>query len=189
MGPGARRLGLVAHVGISVGWLGSVVTSMVLATIGLTSTDASLVRAVYPMLELVGWWALIPFSLASLLTGLVQSLGTSWGLFRHYWVVTKLVMNVFATAVLLLYMQTLTFLAEQARSTPAGADPTGLREPSPVLHAAGAVVLLLVALVLSVYKPRGLTTHGRRRQQHTKRRQPGQRSASPAGPTPAGSAR
>ncbi|MBL7495142.1 hypothetical protein I6A84_43135 [Frankia sp. CNm7] len=93
------------------------------------------------------------------------------------------------TLVLLLYMQTLAFLADEARSTPVGADPEGLRELSPVLHAAGAVVLLLVALVLSVYKPRSLTAHGRRKHQHTRRQQPAPRAGSPAGPAPAGSAR
>jgi hypothetical protein len=56
------------------------------------------------------WFVLVPLSLASLLTGLVQSLGTPWGLFRHYWVLFKLLINVLATIVLLMYMQTLTYL-------------------------------------------------------------------------------
>jgi hypothetical protein len=185
MSPRVRKLSLVWHVGVSVGWLGAVLTSMVLAVIGLASSDASLVRAVYPLLEQLGWWALIPFSFASLLTGLIQALGSAWGVWRHYWVAAKLLMNVFAAAVLLLYMQTLTTQADLARSTPVGADLTALRDPSPVLHSAAAIVLLLVALVLSVYKPRGLTARGRRLQ-HTQRRQPG---ASAASPMPAGSAR
>lgn len=36
-------------------------------------------------------------------------------------------------------------------------------DPSPIVHALGAIAVLLVALVLSVYKPRGLT---RRRRRH-----------------------
>jgi hypothetical protein len=39
-----------------------------------------------------------------------------------------------------------------------------LRDPSPVLHAGAALVLLLVATTLSVYKPRGLTRYGWRKQ-------------------------
>ena len=70
-------------------------------------------------------------------------------------------MNLVATGVLLLYMQTLTFQANLARA--ATADLDRLRNPSPVAHA--EVALLLVALVLSIYKPRGLTAHGQRRQQ------------------------
>ena len=179
LSPTGRRLTLVAHVGSSVGWLGAVVTSLVLAVIGLASGDIELVRGVYLVLEPLGWNALIPFSIASLLTGLIQSLGTRWGLLQHYWVIAKLLMNLFATAILLLYMQTLTHLADTART----GDLEVLRSPSPVLHAAGAVALLLVALVLSVYKPRGLTPHGFRRQSQ-RRSQPDSASASGASNAP-----
>jgi hypothetical protein len=164
LSPPGRKLALVAHVGSSVGWLGTVVTSLGLAVIGLASGDPDLVRGVYLVLEPLGWWALIPFSVASLVTGLIQSVGTRWGLLHHYWVVAKLLMNLFATAILLLYMQTLTHLADTARTTAVTGDPDALRSPSPVVHAVGAVVLLLVALVLSVYKPRGLTPYGYRKQ-------------------------
>ncbi len=60
---------------------------------GLTSHDAQTVRAAYLMMDWGGWFVLIPFSLASLLTGIVQSLGTTWGLSRHYWVIFKLLIN------------------------------------------------------------------------------------------------
>lgn len=162
MKPRDRKLALVAHVGASVGWLGAVLSSLVLAVAGVVSHDPVLVRAIYLTLPAIGWFVLIPLSVASLLTGTVQALGTHWGLLRHYWVLVKLTMNLFATGVLLLYMQTLTGLAEAARApAPGGARQLG--NPSPILHAAGAVVLLLAALLLSVYKPRGLTRYGRRR--------------------------
>ena len=162
MRPGVRRLALVAHVGCSVGWLGAIVTSLVVAVAGVASGDGLVVRATYLTLEVIGWYALIPLSLASLVTGLIQSLGTTWGLLRHYWVVVKLLMNVAATGVLLLYMQTLTYLAHQARAATTAADLDRLRSPSPVVHAAAAVTLLGVALILSIYKPRGLTGYGQR---------------------------
>jgi hypothetical protein len=155
MRPPLRRLALVLHVGASVGWLGAVVASLALAVVGLAAADPGVVRGVYLVLEPIGWATLVPFSLASLLTGLIQSLGTGWGLVRHYWVLVKLVMNLFATGVLLLYMQTLGMLATMARDP--GAGPAELRTASPVVHAAAAIGLLLVALVLSVYKPRGVT--------------------------------
>jgi hypothetical protein len=161
MTPPVRKAALVAHVGSSVGWIGSVVASLVLALAGVASRDDHLVRAVYLTLEVVGWYALVPFSIASLLTGVVQGVGSTWGLFRHYWVVVKLVMNLVATGVLLLYTRTLAGLADTARATASAADQ--LRNPSPAVHAVAAIVLLLVALVLSVYKPRGLTRYGQRR--------------------------
>ncbi len=161
MSPRARKVSLVGHIAASVGWIGSVVTSLVLAALALASNDAQLVRAVYLTLRVIGWYALLPFSVASLLTGLIQSLGTTWGLLRHYWVLVKLMMNIFATGVLLLYMQTLDYLADQVHAAP---DTTvaSMGDPSPIAHAAGAIALLVAALVLSVYKPRGLTRYGRR---------------------------
>jgi hypothetical protein len=114
------------------------------------------------LLELLGWYVIVPFSVVSLVTGLVQARGTQWGLLRHYWVLAKLAMNLFATAVLLLYMQTLTLLADAARALAPDGAASALRTPSPMIHAAAAAALLVVALVLSVYKPRGLTGYGRR---------------------------
>ena len=162
MRPRWRRAGLVAHVATSVGWLGAVVASIALGIVGITDDDASVVRAVFLVLELLGWYALVPFSVASLVTGLIQALGTRWGLLRHYWVLAKLAMNLFASAVLLLYMQTLAFLADTARGLDPDSDVSALRTPSPVVHAAAAVALLVVALVLSIYKPRGETGYGQR---------------------------
>jgi hypothetical protein len=116
-------------------------------------------------MELTGWVVLVPLSLASLLTGLVCSLGSSWGLFRHYWVLFKLVINLVATIILLLYMQTLDYLGDVAAATTlSNGQLRGLRSPSPTLHAAAALLLLLVATTLAIYKPRGMTRYGQRKQ-------------------------
>jgi hypothetical protein len=95
-------------------------------------------------------------------TGLVQALGTTWGLFRHYWVLFKLLINVFATVVLLTYMETFSFMADVAADQ--NADLGTVRTPSPLLHAAAAMLLLLAATALAIYKPRGMTQYGRRKQ-------------------------
>ncbi len=164
MAPGLRKFALTAHVTSSVGWLGAVAVSLALAIACLSTSDPELVRAAYLTMKLIGWVVLVPLSLASLLTGLVQSLGTTWGLFRHYWVLVKLLMNLFASIVLLMYMQTLGYLsAAVADTTVSRADLFELRNPSPVVHSVGALVLLIVAVTLSVYKPRGLTRYGRRK--------------------------
>jgi uncharacterized membrane protein len=166
MTPRLRKFALTAHVASSVGWLGAVAGFLALAIAGLASQDAQTVRAAYLAMEVTGWSVLVPLSVASLVTGLVHSLGSKWGLFRHYWVVIKLVITVVATTVLLLYLQTLEYLADRARAAPSsGADLGSLRNSSPVLHAGAALLLLLVATTLAVYKPRGLTPYGQRRQQ------------------------
>jgi len=164
MTPRLRKFALTAHVTSSVGWLGAVAGFLALAVVGLTSQDAQTVRGAYLVMEPAAWFLLVPLAFASLLTGLVQSLGTTWGLFRHYWVLFKLLINVFATIVLLMYMQTLSSLKDMAAETTSSGDPGVLRSSSPVLHTAAAMLLLLVATTLAVYKPRGLTPYGQRKQ-------------------------
>ena len=159
MPPGVRKLALTAHVAFSVGWLGAVIVFLALAVVGLTSREPETVRGAYLVMEPAAWFALVPLAFASLLTGLVQSLGTPWGLFRHYWVLFKLVINVIATTILLLYMQTFAGMADVAANP--SADLAAVRTASPALHAAVALLLLLVATTLAVYKPRGMTRYGR----------------------------
>lgn len=162
MTPRLRKFALIAHVTSSVGWLGAVVVFLALAGVGLTSQDAQTVRGAYLVMEPAAWFVLVPLAFASLLTGLVMSLGTTWGLFRHYWVLFKLVIAVFATLILLIYMGTFRNMAGVA------ADPSVdlhmVRNPSPTLHAALALLVLLVATILAVYKPQGVTPYGRRKQ-------------------------
>ena len=162
MPPAVRKFALTAHVAFSVGWLGAVVVFLALTVVGLTSHDEQTVRGVYLVMEPAAWFVLVPLAFASLLTGIVQSLGTTWGLFRHYWVVFKLVITLFATTILLIYMDTFRYMAAAA------ADPTvelvKVRNTSPGLHAALALLVLLTATVLAVYKPRGITPYGQRKQ-------------------------
>jgi len=161
MRPGLRRCLLTAHVVSSVGWLGAIAVFLALSVAGLTADDAEMVRAAYLAMKMTAWSALVPLGAASLVTGVVQALGTRWGLFRHYWVVAKLALTVIATAVLLIYTQTIDHIAGLAV---AGADLESVRSPSPALHAGAALLVLLAATILAIYKPRGVTTYGWRKQ-------------------------
>src|SRR5215218_10297106 len=105
MTPRLRKLALTVHVTSSVGWFGAVVAFLALAVVDLTSQDAQTARGAYLVMEPAAWLGLVPLALASLITGIIQSLGTTWGLFRHYWVLFKLLLNLLATTVLLAYME------------------------------------------------------------------------------------
>jgi hypothetical protein len=168
MSPGVRQLALTAHVASSVGWLGAVVAFLAFSIVGWTGQEAYTVRGAYLVMEASAWLVLVPLAFASLLTGIIQALGTSWGLFRHYWVLFKLAITVFITLVLLIYMETFRVMAGVA------ADPAvalaAVRNPSPVIHAALALFVLLVATVLAVYKPPGMTRYGWRK--HHEQRPP-----------------
>jgi hypothetical protein len=165
MPPAVRKLALTAHVTSSVGWLGSVAAFLVLAVVGLTGEDAQRVRGAYLALEVTGWYVIVPLAFTSLLTGLVQSLGTTWGLFRQYWVLAKLLLTVLATFLLLLHMQVADHVADTAARTSLSASDLGGMRVQLVFDAAAAVVVLLTNTALSIYKPRGITRYGWRVQQ------------------------
>jgi hypothetical protein len=168
MTPGLRRFALAAHLTVSVGWIGAVVAYLALGVAAVTSRDAQTVRAAWIAMEVTGWYAIVPLALAALLTGLVLSLGTPWGLFRHYWVLITLVLTTFATVVLLLHMPTVSALADVAREAD-GAGLGGLGGDLP--HPGVGLLVLLVITGLNVYKPRGLTPYGWRKQ-HERRTVP-----------------
>ena len=157
----ARKLALTAHIVASVGWLGAVAAFFALALVGLCAGDPLAGRAAYLAMESLGWLVIVPFAISSLVTGVVESLGTSWGLLRHYWVVIKLVLTALATVVLLIHMRPIGLVAEAAtQHALASGELRGLRLQL-VGDAAAALLILLVATVLGVYKPRGMTRYGR----------------------------
>lgn len=171
---GLRKFVLTAHVTFAVGWLGAVAGFLALAIAGLTSQDAQAVRAAYLAMELITRFVIVPFSFVPLLlTGPLLSLGTPWGLFRHYWIVAKLLINIFSTLILLVHMRPISYLSRvAAEGTLSRADRS--LQIQMVVAAVAALVALLVATALAVYKPRGLTPYGWRKQNE-------QRAASPAG--------
>src|SRR5579859_163167 len=169
MTPAIRKLTITAHVAFSVGWLGAVAAFLVLSVAGLASHDADVVRGAYLSMDLISRFVIIPMCLAALATGLLQALGTPWGLFRYYWIVIKFSLAIFATIALLIHQFAVMAVAakrvsgaaaETLFSTDFGPLKTELvRAPSL------AIVLLLVVTTLGVYKPWGLTRYGQRKQQ------------------------
>ena len=168
MTPRLRKFALAAHLTFSVGWIGAVAGYMALDVAAATGQDAQTLRSAYLAMGLLAWYVIVPLALASLLTGLVQSLGTKWGLFRHYWVLISLLLTVIATVVLLVETQTISYFAGIAADPATSSDD--LRAlGSTLVHSVGGTVVLLVILVLNVYKPRGMTRYGWRKQQRERR--------------------
>ena len=167
MTPGVRKLALSAHLTFSIGWIGAVAAYLTLDLTVATSQDAELLRAAWIAMGVITSRAIVPLALCSLLTGIAMAVGTRWGLFRHWWVLISLVLTVFATAVLLSesgYIDRAAAIATD-RSTP---EQT-LRGLSGTLpHSVGGMAVLLIVQVLNIYKPRGLTRYGWRKQQEAR---------------------
>lgn len=163
MKPGLRKFALSTHLTFSIGWIGAVAAYLTLDLTVATSQDAQAVRAAWIGMGSITAQAIVPLALASLLTGLVMSLGTKWGLVRHWWVLISLLLTVFAVGVLLLETGYISRTAAMA-ADPAATSDELLALPSTLSHSVGGIVVLLVVQVLNMYKPRGLTRYGWRKQ-------------------------
>jgi hypothetical protein len=164
MKPNLRKFALSTHITLSVGWIGAVFAYLVLVIAAMSSQGDQTLRAAWIAMELIGWYLIVPLALAALLTGLVMSLGTPWGLFRHYWILVSFMLTIVATVVLMQHMLTVSFFAGVAATTDS-ANVSELRGSlrGELLHAGVGVILLLAIQMLNVYKPQGMTSYGRQR--------------------------
>ena len=167
MAPAVRKFALTVHLTCSIGWIGAGAAYLALGIVATGSQDPQTVRGAWIAMELVGWFVIVPLAVGALLTGVLMSLGTPWGLIRHYWVLISLVLTVLSTAILVLHMPTVSSLANAASSDDAG-DLTHLG--GDLFHAGLGLLVLLVITVLNVYKPRGVTPYGWRKQQEERQR-------------------
>ena len=164
--PALRKTLLSLHVMVSVGWLGSVVAFLALSLLAAYGSDPEIARAAYISMDPVGWWAVVPLNLLALVIGIVVAVATPWGLLRHYWVATKLILTILGTGLLLMHQ---TLVVQQVAALASAGTPLA---DGPLHHmgvqlvwAAAFGLLLLVALTaLSVFKPWGLTKWALRRQ-------------------------
>ena len=175
MTPALRKFTITAHVAFSVGWLGAVAAFLGLSVAGLTSHDNDVVRGAYLSMDLISRFIIIPMCFAALATGLLQALGTPWGLFRYYWIVLKFGLAIFATFALLVHQ--FVAMAEAAKRVSGAAAETlfsadlGPLKTELVRAPSLAILLLLVVTTLGVYKPWGLTRYGQRKQQERRKAQ------------------
>lgn len=161
---GVRKLVLLLHIVSSLGWMGAVACFIVLDVTTVASSDVATLRAAYIGMQLMTAWVIVPLAFAALATGIAIGLGTSWGLFRHYWVAISLVLTVVATLVLLIQTPLIVHRADMARD-PGSTDAEIRGMGNLLLHSIGGTVVLLIITVLNVFKPRGLTKYGWRKQQ------------------------
>jgi hypothetical protein len=164
MTPSVRKFALTAHITLSVGLLGAIASFLVLAVAGLTVQSARVVSAAYSAMELIARFSIVPLALSALLSGLIQSLGTSWGMFQHYWVVAKLLLTAFAAAILLVKMSLVEYAASLILEPTIPKSDLRMVGLQLLVHSAGGLLVLLMPMILSVYKPRGKTPYGLRKE-------------------------
>jgi hypothetical protein len=149
------KLVLTAHIVTSIGWLGAVLGYLALDVVATVGIDVAAVRAAFFGMDVTIRYVIVPLAITSVFIGVANALTTPWGLLRHYWVLVKLLLTLFAMTVLLLEVQKVSDMAQLAS---ANADPRDI--PGSLPHSAGGLVVLLVIAFLSVYKPKGFTRYG-----------------------------
>lgn len=158
--PRARRIWLTLHVGFSVGWLGVALTMTALAFIGWAADSHAMRHGAYEVLHIIDLAVAIPSMGLSITTGLVVSLGTTWGLVRYRWVLTKFAISVSIPLVAGTVESTLA--DELARRTIDPAGQPGSTGIALIACLGGFTVALWIATILSIVKPWGRTRWGRR---------------------------
>ena len=155
MTPRLSKAILTSHITFSVGWVGAVAVFLALAITGLTSQNIQLARSSFIAMELSAWFVIVPFCLTSLFTGVVQAVGTKWGLFKHYWIVVKLFLTITSTILLLLHMQPISYLSGVANNA-SFSNSQYAGQLIDLIAKAGAAILVLIAITtISIYKPWG----------------------------------
>lgn len=154
--PAAYRAVRTAHIVVSGGWLGVGIGKLVLEILALTTGSAERASALFAAATEIGC-AFPPMIVATLLTGVALAVGTRWGLLRYYWVITKLGLSL---AVVVTAMALVDGWADQVwpfDRDRAGPLPGCAAGPLGLLTSLGGVymAMLLVATVVSVYKPWG----------------------------------
>ncbi|MGP3977271.1 2Fe-2S iron-sulfur cluster-binding protein [Streptomyces sp. 8N114] len=158
LGRRARKTWLTVHIGVAVSWLGLSTAMTVLAVAGLTADTHAVRHGAYELMHLFDLTLVIPSMAVAVLSGLVLSLGTPWGLVRHWWVLLKFVIALslptFAALLESKWIRSLQALTKDPAAEPGG---TGL---ALAICLATFTALLWGAVILSVVKPGGRTRWG-----------------------------
>lgn len=152
-----RRALLVVHVAVSVSWLGLSLGLLTLSIAGYTAGSPEMAAVAYRAMKIFSDWLVLPIALVTLVSGLVLSLGTSWGLARHHWVFTKFWLTV--VTVLLSVFSLRPGIDDLAADAAAG---TPVPDVNLLVAPAVATATYLFITAISVLKPWGLTRRGRR---------------------------
>ena len=156
--PWWKKPALTVHVASSVGFIGAVAAFLAPAILGATSADLQIAGAADVAMSAIAWAVILPLAAASLGIGIVSSLGTAWGLFRHYWVIFKLALTLIAIVVLLVQAKSIDALVAAALTGDLSTLATA--RVAMIVHSAGGILVLIAVTVLSVHKPRGMTAFG-----------------------------
>jgi hypothetical protein len=140
---------LTLHIIVSVGLLGDSAGYLAVAIYGANASDPLTARTSYEILQMLALIFGIPLSFAALLTGLWLTFITRWKLLRYHWVTIKFLLIISVIVVGAVVLKS---------GMDAMLNGTGGAERRLIMGAAYDVVALIIATILSVFKPLGKWT-------------------------------
>ena len=155
IGRRTRKAVLAVHIVAAGAWIGlDVVMGVFVFTAMLTDEPGT--RAVsLQALELFAVWPLLSIGLLCLLSGVVLSLGTKYGLVRYWWVAVKLVANVVLTSLVLVALRPGVVEAAEIGRRIASDDRLAPLPDQLMFPPIVSTTTLVIAVLLAVYKPWG----------------------------------
>ena len=150
-----RKAVLFVHIGSAGTWLGMDLTFAVLLCTAMLTDNRTTAATAYQALEMVAVYPMLTAGLLTLVSGVILGLGSKYGLLRYWWVAVKLAINVlFMCLIVFALPPSVRGVSESGRLL--ADDPTTV---VPYQDLLGPLIvgpsLLVVAMVLSVFKPWG----------------------------------
>jgi len=156
-----RKTVLVGHIVASGAWLGMDAVLGILVVTAVVTPDAGITAVAAASIALFATWPLVIAGALALATGVVLGLGSKYGLFRYWWVLVKLVLNIVLVSlmigVLVPDVQALSDSAREALVAGTDASVSAQMLYPPIVSSTA----LLVAMTLSVFKPWGRVSRAR----------------------------
>jgi hypothetical protein len=162
--PSARKWILIFHIFCGVGWMGVDIALFLLLLHARTTSNVTEAVTGYTAVTLIVPAAVPLLCLGVLASGLVLGWGTAWGVLRNWWVFIKLVLSLVMTVLVFTALLPAVHGIPDLASLPTAEavrerlGPAGVALMFPPIV---SFLLLGVAVVLSIFKPRGATPWSR----------------------------
>lgn len=144
LSPASFKMILTMHIIFSVALLGDSAGYLAIAISASNITDTMIAKVPYNILHMLAFVFGVPLSFAALVTGLLLSFSTKWGVFRYSWVTAKLLLIISVILVGALVLK-------------GGMDAmivgNGGARIQLIIGSAYDVLALITASILSVFKP------------------------------------
>lgn len=154
-----KQLIIVIHVLSVVCWLGGAMCMLLLGTYMLRAENGEQLYFTLENMHLIDVVFIRYPALVALLTGIVLAIWTNWGLFKHYWILIKLILTLLLIGLGIGYMgdwlSQIVRIAEQERFLALG-DAAFLNASYSLIGGAIAnIVALIFMTAISYFKPFG----------------------------------